>query len=182
MGQTLKEGGTALEKKTLEAVRDRIRLRGIKAEVRQVDWKGKPLNLVTAELLHFGDSMDTCFGEYFFKPIPGDPDGGRYFCALITLRNDVPLEHIPELAFGLSILNFYIGNGCFALNKPTDLLVYKGVRTIPGDTPEENLENNCFRQMEEAHDIAAKYCTPLLALAEGSMELQRFVQLMKVEY
>ncbi len=179
MGQTLREGGRILEKKVLEAVREGIMTYGDPAEILPTDLNGKPFDVLTARLIRFGEHLDTCLGEYFFRPVPGDPEGGRYFSALITLRNDIPLEHVPEVAYALSMLNFYIETGCFALNKPADLLVYKLVRTFPGDTPEETLLRECVLLMEEAYSIAARYSTPVLALAEGSMDLPAFLKLLK---
>ena len=44
---------------------------------------------------------------------------------MITLRDEIALERVPGLAFALSILNFYLETGCFALNRPADLLIFK---------------------------------------------------------
>ncbi len=181
MGKTLKEGGRELELKALEALREKIAVYGDQAEVLHPEWNGHSLDVLSAVLTRFGEHLDTCMGEYFFKPVAGDPDGGAYFCSVITLKNDFPVEQVPELAFALSMLNFYIETGCFALNKPTGLLVFRSTRTFPGDTPEETLVRDCVLQMEEAYEIAEKYCTPILALAEGSMELQSFMELLKTE-
>ena len=105
--------------------------------------------------------------------------GGQYFCAVLSLRGDIPLKRIPELAFAVSITNFYLETGCFALNKPTDLLAYRNTRTFRGDTSEESILRECVLLMEEAYEIAAKYCTPLLALAEGSMTLTDYMDHVK---
>ncbi len=182
MGLTLKEGGRKLRLKALEAVAEQIRrLYGDRAEITHPMIKGKEADVATAMLANFGEHRDICMGEYFFKPIPGDPYGGQYFISLITLRDDVPLQQVPELAFALSMTNFYIETGGFALDKPTELLVYRGTRTFSGDTPEEVLIRECVLQMEEAYDIASKYATPVLALAEGSLELTKFLEMLKTE-
>ena len=182
MGKTLNEGGREVRLKALESVAEQIRrLYGDRVEITHPILKGRELDVATAALSNFGEHRDTCMGEYFFKPVPGDPDGGQYFISLITLRNDVPIQQVPELAFALSMTNFYIETGCFALDKPTELLVYRGTRTFSGDTPEEVLIRECVLKMEEAYNIASKYATPVLALAEGSMKLMEFLELLKTE-
>ncbi len=182
MGKTLNEGGREVRLKALEAVVKQVgELYADRAEITHPLLKGRELDVATAMLNNFGEHRDTCMGEYFFKPVPGDPDGGQYFIALITLRNDVPVQQVPELAFALSMTNFYIEAGCFVLNKPTDLLAYRGTRTFAGDTPEEVLIKECVLQMEEAYDIASKYATPVLALAEGSLELTKYLEMLKTE-
>ena len=182
MGQTLKEGGRELRLRALDAVKDRIwSLYADEGKITNPELDGRKLDVMAALHTRFGEHLDKCMGEYFFRPVPGDPGEGQYFTALITLRSDFSVEQVPELAFAMSILNFYIETGCFALNKPTDLLVFKSTRTFAGDTPEETLIRDCVLHMEEAYEIAAKYCTPMFALAEGSMELTEFMGLVRTE-
>ncbi len=181
MGHSLKEGGRKLRLTALETVRDRIAVYGDRSDIDEIEWKGGKLDVLTAILTRFGEHLDTCMGEYFFQPVAGDPDQGQYFCAVISLKADVPLKQIPQLAFAVSITNFYLETGCFVLNKPTDLLAYRNTRTFRGDTPEEFLLRDCVLVMEEAREIASKYCTPLLALAEGSMTLEEYMELVKTE-
>ena len=181
MGRTLQTGGEELLNEALLKVQEKIGVYGDEARIMHHELHGQKLDVLTAVLERFGEHLDTCMGEYFFRPVEGDPDGGMRFCALISLKSDVPLDQVPELAFALSIVNFYLETGCFALNKATDLLVYKNTRTFHGDTPEEILGEECVRLMEEAYETAAKYCTPLLALAEGSMGLEEYMEQIKTD-
>ena len=182
MEHTLAEGGRKLRLKALEAVKDRIyTLYADESEILHQDWQGGTLDILTAVLVRFGEHLDRCLGEFFFRPVPGDPEEGQMFTALITLKNDIPVENVPELAYSLSILNFYIETGCFALNKPADLLVFKCTRTFPGDIPAESLIRDCVLLMEEAYTTAVKYCTPVFALAEGSMGLPEFMEMIAAE-
>ena len=181
MGQTLAEGGAELLKAALLKVQDRIRVSGDQTEIVHPELFGQQFDVLTALHTRFGEHLDTCMGEYFFRPVEGDPDEAQRFYALITLRSDVPLDNVPELAFAVSITNFYLETGCFALNKATDLLVYKNTRTFHGDTPEETLGKECVRLMEEAYETAVKYCTPLLALAEGSMGLEEYMEQIRTD-
>ena len=91
----------------------------------------------------------------------------------------LPEEQVPELAYALSILNFYVETGCFAINKPTDMVVFRSTRTFPGDTPEETLLRDCVLLAEEAHDIAERYCQPVFGLADGTMTLGEFMQVLQ---
>ncbi len=179
MGQSLREGGVDLRRRALNAVKERISCFGDRSEIQEVEWEGRRFDVLTAIMTRFGEHLDTCMGEFFFRPVAGDPEGGQYFCAVLSLRGDIPLKRIPELAFAVSITNFYLETGCFALNKPTDLLAYRNTRTFRGDTSEESILRECVLLMEEAYEIAAKYCTPLLALAEGSMTLTDYMDHVK---
>ena len=181
MGQTLKDGGAKLLDAALLKVQEGIGIYGDRSEIMHHELNGQKIDALTAVLERFGEHLDTCMGEYFFRPVEGDPDGSMRFCALISLKSDIPLDQVPELAFALSIANFYLETGCFALNKATDLLVYKNTRTFHGDTPEEILSTECVRLMEETYETAVKYCTPLLALAEGSMGLEEYMEQIKTD-
>ena len=44
---------------------------------------------------------------------------------------------------------------------------------------EEILLKECSAEMEQAYEIAAKYATVVLALAEGSLPLEKFMELLK---
>ena len=177
MSRTLKDDGRMLQQKALQAVNERLRFYGRQTEIIHPQWQGQELDVLTAVLNRFGDRLDPCMGEYFFKPVAGDEDGAQYFCIVITLENDFPVEHVPELSFALSILNFYIETGCFALNKPTDLLVFKCSRIFSGDTPEDVLLRDCVLLAEAAYETAEKYCRPVFGLADGTMELQEIMRI-----
>jgi len=179
MGQTLSEGGRELELRVFDKMKEKIARYGDECVIQHHQTDRGPVDILTAEFTRFGEHLDTVLGEFLFKTIPGDPEGGKYFCSVLTLSDDFLVDQVPELAFALSIINFYIEAGCFALNKPTDLLVYKNTRTFPGDTPEEVLLKDCILEMEQAYEIAAKYSTIVLALAEGSLSLEQFMPLVK---
>jgi hypothetical protein len=57
------------------------------------------------------------------------------------------------------------------------MLVYRNTRTFSGDVSEETLRVECIREMEQAYETAARYCTVVLALAEGSLSLRGFMDL-----
>ena len=179
MGKTLNEGGAQMERKILEALQEKISRYGDESEILSHEAGEETVEILTAEFTQFGEHLDRVTGEFFFSEVPGDPDGSRYFSAVLTMRDDVPVDNVPDLAFALSMLNFYIEKGCFALNKPADLLAYKAVRFLPGDTEEEILFKECGAELEQAYEIAAKYATVVLALAEGSLSLEKFMELLK---
>ena len=183
MGQTLKEGGRELQLKALEAVKERLlALYADEGKILHPELNDQTLDVLTAVLTRFGEHLDTCLGEFFFRPVDGDPDEGQYFTVLITLRNDIPVENVPELAYALGIINFYVETGCFTLNKPADLLVYKNTRIFAGDTHAETMIKDCVLLMESAYETASKYCTPVFALAEGSMGLMEFMESIRTGY
>ena len=179
MGMTLNEGGTQMERKVLEALQEKISRHGDESEILSHEAGEETIEILTAEFTRFGEHLDRVTGEFFFSEVPGDPDGARYFSAVLTMRDDVPVDHVPDLAFALSTLNFYIEKGCFALNKPADILAYKAVRFLPGDTDEGILFKECSAEMEQTYETAAKYATVVLALAEGSLPLEKFMELLK---
>ena len=179
MGMTLNEGGVQTERKVLEALQEKISKYGDESEIISHEAGEETVEILTAEFTRFGEHLDRVTGEFFFSPVPGDPDGARYFCSVLTMRDDVPLDNVPDLAFALCTLNFYMETGCFALNKPADLLAFKAVRFLPGDTEEEILFRECSAEMEQAYETASKYATVVLALAEGSLPLEKFMELLE---
>lgn len=177
MSQTLETGGIELEHKVLEALKEKISVYGDESEIRSEETPAGTVEILTAWFDRFGEHLDAVMGEFLFRDIPGNASGGRYFTSLLTMASDMAIENIPDLAFALSMMNFYIETGCFALNKPADMLVYRNTRTFSGDVSEETLRVECIREMEQAYETAARYCTVVLALAEGSLSLQGFMDL-----
>ena len=161
MSQTLKTGGTGLEHKVLEALKEKIDVYGDDSEIRSEETPWGTVEILTAWFDRFGEHLDAVMGEFLFRDIPGNASGGRYFTSVLTLASDMPIDNIPELA----------------LNKPADMLVYRNTRTFSGDVSEETLCAECIREMEQAYETAAKYCTVVLALAEGSLALDAFMDL-----
>ncbi len=180
MGQTLQKGGRKLEHRVLEALQEKIAVYGDQSEIRQEETPAGKLEILTAGFDRFGEHLDAVTGEFLFRGIQGDPDGGKYFSSVLTMTSEIPEERVPELSLALNLINFYIETGCFALNKPADVLVYRNTRTFSGDTSEEILLKDCFRELEQAYETAAKYCTIVLALAEGSLSLEGFMELLNI--
>ena len=179
MGQTLREAGKKLEEKALLTLKEKITRADDFAEIiHPVSRKGT-LDILSAQWRDFGERRDTVTAEFVFQKTPDDPDGGTDFHVMITLHDDAPAEYTPELAFALSIINFYIEKGCFALNKPTNLLVYRSIRTFSADTSEEILLRDCIMEMLQARRIAAKYSSAVMSLAEGSLSLEVFLDLVE---
>ncbi len=179
MSQTLKQGGRELEIRVLEELLKIIRNYGDEARIVHPDAGGRTLDILMAEWTRFGEHLDTVMAEFVFREVPGEPEEGKLFNVVLTLREDVPAEYAPELAFASAITNFYLEKGCFALNKATDMLVYKTVRSFAPDTPEENVLRECILEMEQAWEIAARYCGILLAVAEGSLSIDDFMDMVQ---
>ncbi len=179
MGQTLREAGKKLEEKALLTLKEKITGAGDYAEILHPVSRKGILDILSAQWREFGERQDTVTAEFIFQKTPDDPDGGTDFHIMITLHDDVPAENTPELAFALSIINFYLEKGCFALNKPTNLLVYRSTRTFSADTAEETLIRDCIREMLQARRIAAKYSSAVMALAEASLSIEVFLELVE---
>ncbi|MDO4804982.1 MAG: hypothetical protein Q4A32_09215 [Lachnospiraceae bacterium] len=181
MNRTLGTGGRELEHQILEALQERISAFGDDSEIRAEETADGGIEILTAWFDRFGEHKDAVMGEFLFRDNPDGGPGGRYFCSVLTLASDMPIENIPDLSLALSVINFYIETGCFALNKPADLLVYRNTRTFSGDVSEEALRAECITEMEQAYETAAKYSTVVLALAEGSLMLEEFMALLATE-
>lgn len=179
MGQTLKEGGRKLELRILGELSKIIRNHGDEARIVPSEESGGIPDILMAEWTRFGGHLDTVMAEFLFRDVPGEPEEGKFFSVVLTLREDVPAENAPELAFASAITNFYLEKGCFALNKATDMLVYKTVRSVAWDEEEERILRDCVLEMEQAREIAARYSPALLAVAEGSLEIGEFMDLVR---
>ncbi|MCR5809780.1 MAG: hypothetical protein K6G34_00010 [Lachnospiraceae bacterium] len=171
----LQEGGRELEQKVLEALKEKIAEYGDESEIRHVTTSFGEVDILTAYFTRFGEHLDHVMGEFMFQDKPGDPYGCRYFTAVLTLKEEIPLDNAPELTYALSILNFYIDAGCFAVNKPVDHLVYKNARLFSGDTEEAALMQECILEFEDSVETTLKYNTVVQALAEGSLGLEQFL-------
>ena len=181
MGKTLEKNRQELEQEALEALRRKIAKYGDEAEVITHQAGELTVDILTAEFTRFGQHLDTVTGEFLFRQVPGDPDGAEYFSCVLTMTDSIPLDQVAPLSYAISLLNFYMEKGCFALNKASDLLIYRSVRYFPGDTAEETLLRDCTLEMEQAYETAAKYATVVLALAEGSLPLEQFMDLLETE-
>lgn len=176
---TLEQGGKELELKILLSMKEKIEEYGDMAEIMHPEAMGETFDILTAEWTGFGEHNDTVTAEFIFRDTPGDTDGGRLLCSTITLRDDVPAENTPELAFAIGIMNFYIEKGSFAINKPTNLVVYRSTRFFHGDTTEDVLLRDCIREMQLSYETASRYVGAVLALAEGSLSIESFMELVR---
>ena len=181
MGKQKSGAGVQAERKVLEALKEKAGRYGDEAEILRHETELGPVEILTVEFTRFGEHLDTVTGEFFFRPVPGDSEGARFFCSVLTIRNDVPADNVPGLTLALSMVNFYAETGCFALNKPADLLVFKMQRHFSGDTEEPALLKECLQEMELAYETAAKYASVVLALAEGSLSPEQFMDLIQTD-
>lgn len=175
MGKQNSGAGAQAERSVLEALKEKAARYGDEAEILRHKTDLGTVEILTVQFTRFGEHLDTVTGEFFFRPVPGDPDGARFFCSVLTLRDDVPADNVPELALALSMINFYAETGCFALNKPADLLVFKMQRYFSGDTEEPALLKECLQEADLAYETAARYVSVVLALAEGSLSAEQFM-------
>ena len=179
MSKTLSEGGRDLQLTVLNTLMETVRRGGDLAGIIQTESGDGQVDLLDTSLFHFGDGTKPCQAEFYFRPASEDPEGGQIFCAVITLLRDIPYEQVPELALALSILNFYLETGCFALNKPADLLVYKNTGSFSGEITEEALVQECLLFVENTLKVAVKYHETVLALADGTLSLNDFMDMIE---
>ena len=174
---TLRDGGRETEHRVLERLKEWIALSGDTAELYEAEARGETIEILGAMFTRFGEHLDTIPGEFLFRDVPGDPDGARYFCTVLTLKDEILLDQVPELSYGISILNFYIESGCFALNSTADRLVFRSTRIFSGSAAEEDIPGECVMEAEQALDTLRTYNTAVQCLAEGSLPLEGFMEL-----
>ena len=99
---------------------------------------------INAILDEVGDPDDEAYGEFFFKPLLSDEDEVQYFCAVITLWDELPEDRLPALYESLAYINFTVPSGCFSIDKDHKYLCYALGMPVSIDMEKEEL----FRQMD----------------------------------
>ncbi len=76
-----------------------------------------------------GVEEDEAYGEFLFYPFDTDEDAVQFFGGIITLTEDLPEEHLPELFEAISYINCTLPTGHFAISHEKNSLAY--ILTVP---------------------------------------------------
>lgn len=119
----------------------------------------------------YGSALTEALGEFFFRP-SADEDM-MMFSAVITLTNQLDKKYTPLLAHGISMLNFYLPCGGFAINSPETTLVYRLNQVVYTSMSDEEM----LRQMKTCVSLAfaapEQYVGMLLKMAEGGVSMKQ---------
>ena len=156
----------------LERMKESLQDDLIACEVAESEQEGMPpvLNVIL-DTLAKDDAEEGAIGEFYFDPIASEEDEIQHFSSVITLMDDLPKGHLPELFEAITYMNFVLPCGRYCIDKDCTFLAYR--LTVPfsielsGDALFEQM-NICMANAVAAADI---YMEPLVQLAAGEVTL-----------
>ena len=156
----------------LERMKESLQEDLIACEVAESEEDGMPpvLNVIL-DALAKDDAEEGAFGEFYFDPIATEEDEIQHFSGVITLMDDLPKEHLPELFEAIAYINFILPCGRYCIDKGQSFLAYR--LTVPlsmelsGDALFEEM-NICMANAVATADI---YQEALIRLAAGEVTL-----------
>ncbi|WP_029322113.1 hypothetical protein [Butyrivibrio sp. AE3004] len=109
-------------------MRDELQSQFIAAEIREPEQENMPAILsVLFDELGFDD--DEAFGEFFFYNIPSEDADIQHFAAVITIADDIPSDHLPELFEAMSYINRELPCGSYSIDSDKKFLTFR--LTVP---------------------------------------------------
>ena len=105
-------------------------------------------------------------GEFLFMPTQ-EGDELQFFVSIINLAQEIPEETEYELYAAMGLLNFYLTDGCFAIEPGNGGLVYKNSISMGIDEDAEAVEEHMNRSMTMAIQMVDKFAELLLDVIDG---------------
>ena len=136
------------------------------------------LPLVSVLFNEMGEGDEEAYGEFFFRPFESDDDEVQFFSGIITLSDNVPKEHLPELYEAMSYINFQLPCGCFALDKTRSFLCFQENVPLPMELSGDALYEQMNIVSGNAAAVSDAYMSTLLQVAEGEMTIEEVVELL----
>ena len=148
-------------------LQDSLREEMIACETLEPENKEEP-EILTVVLDSFGDEeREGGAGEFFFLPMSSEEDMVQYFCAVLTLADDIPGENLTALFEAMSYINFVLPCGSYCIDKNRSFLTYKLTVPLPiglcGDALYEQM-NIC---VSNAVNTADTFSDVLIKIAYG---------------
>ena len=134
---------------------------------------GEPLNAEEPEILTvvldaFGDEeRDGAAGEFFFMPFSTGEERVQYFCAVLTLMDDIPEENLPALYEAMSHINFALPCGSYSVDREGRFLTYKLTVPLPAELQGDALYDEMNICVSNAVNTADAYADILIKISCG---------------
>ena len=159
-------------KELLERMKESLQDDLIACEVAEREMEGVPVVLnVILDTLAKDDAEEGAFGEFFFDPIASEEDEIQHFSCVITLMDDLPQEHLPELFEALAYINFILPCGRYCIDKDRSFLAFRLTVPLPMELSGDALFDQMNICMANAVAGADIFLEPLVQLASGEITL-----------
>ena len=105
-------------------------------------------------------------GEFFFMPVQ-EEDEIQFFVNLLTLTEELSVDHIGDLSTVVAAINTYISCGAFAIDYAVKSLIYKCSYEMSVDADTDEMKDNADISMGMAFQTVDQYGSILLEVNEG---------------
>ena len=156
----------------LERMKESLQDELVACELAEPEEEGFPVVLnVILDALARDDAEEGAYGEFYFDPISSEEDEIQHFSCVITLMDDLPKDHLPELFEAMTYINFGLPCGRYCVDKDQTFLAYRLTVPLPMELSGDQLfdqMNICMANAVAAADI---FLEPLVQLAGGEITL-----------
>ena len=124
--------------------------------------------ILTVLLDTFGDGeREGAAGEFFFMPFSSEEDRVQYFCAVLTLMDDISEENLPALFEAMSGINFALPCGSYSVDRDHRFLTYKLTVPLPAELNSDALYDEMNICVSNAVNSADAYADTLIKISCG---------------
>ena len=150
-------------------LRDSLQEEMIACEIHEPENKEEP-EILTVLLDTVGDEeREGAAGEFFFMPFTTGEDRVQYFCAVLTLMDDIPEENLPALYEAMSHINFALPCGSYSVDREGRFLTYKLTVPLPAELQGDALYDEMNICVSNAVNTADAYADILIKISCGEV-------------
>ena len=156
----------------LSRIRDTLMEELIACGLREPENENEP-EILTVVLDGLGETGDRegGIGEFFFAPSDED-DTVMHFCAVLTLKDELNREYLPNLFEAMSYINFRLPCGCYCTDREGSLLCYRITAPLPINLSGEELFEQMDIVISNAFIAADLYADMLIKLSDGERTME----------
>ncbi len=157
----------------LERLKDSLQEELIACESFTPKDEGAP-EILTVVLDGIGEEggREGAVGDFFFMPLYSEEDKVQYFCAVLTLMDDVDNDRLPALFEAMSYINFELTSGNFCIDREKSILAYKLTLTLPMDVSGDVIYEAMNFCLDDAVNVADLYADILIKISDGGATLE----------
>ncbi len=137
------------------------------------------IEILTVLFDELGVGPDEAVGEFFFYPLGSEDDVTGILGCVFTIADEINQAVLPQLYEAISILNFHILTGSFAIDKDKNLLVYRQCVPYPLSMTEEMLYEFVNTVTGNATLILDRWMDMVLRIAEGEAGLEDILDVLE---
>ena len=126
-----------------------------------------PIDVLSMIVYDLGNEESECMGEFAFLNID-EQEELQTLTGVVTLTDNISMEHFGELLEAINALNYYIPYGNFSVSRSDKNLVYKISSPIPVSLSEDQLYAQVELFISNSFLMVDKYIDILFDIASGT--------------